>query len=144
MFTLLRVAWQADLCDAIFTFDWLKADVQAQQCFAFLLTNLVSTNNCFLLPSFKVLIPSLLPELPPPAGGEDNGDKNDSPSSSDANKKDDSATHANLDLVHAVVAKIVALVPTSIRVLRDVLNDYFPHKSQDVRVQVSMNTDTRF
>lgn len=42
----------------------------------------------------------------------------------------------DLDLVHAVINRIVALVPRSIGILTRVLNENFPHKSQSLTLQV--------
>ena len=147
---------QSDLCDAIFAFDWVGLGTStSRQCFSFLLVNLVSANSCFLLPAFRVLIGCFThdavagvgvvvgPETnshsssAPAAAAAGSGSGASQPQSQSQPGHGIATDEFDLDLVHAVIGRIVLLVPRSIGVLARVLNDQFPHKSQPVELQVS-------
>jgi hypothetical protein len=148
----------------------------SRQCFAFLLTNLVSVNSCFLLPAFRVLISCFRDAVPAPAAADAAavaasagvgagavsppgaaaptapasgaatlkpqtpavGGSTAAPATSPAASTSTSAAAVyDLELVHAVLCRIVTLVPTSVGVLVRELGAAFPHKSQPVHVQVA-------
>jgi len=91
------------------------------------LLNLVSAKNRVLVPCFKMLVYNFLPHIKPPEKIATGNKENAIPVF--IKLEEENRIYNN---IHTIINKILLIVPTACTSLFPILEEYFPHKREDL------------
>jgi len=113
--------------ETIKNFNWVTADENSVKTFTNYILNLVSAKNIILVPCFKMLISNLFPHLKPPEkvplGNKEN--------TGTVFIKPEEEKRI-FDYIHTTINRILLIVPTGCTSLFPILEEFFPHKREDL------------